>query len=102
MAAGPWVHEAPKHNPHKHHTTRQPAPTATITVGADDWANQVINNVVGSEHQCSAETDQDFVATKIAEKLRLFHVDRSLELKNLPDGVSEQVKSPYLLLIYFF
>lgn len=90
------------------HLRRQP--TATISVGGDDWANQVINNVVGSLNHApgdyyssdinndfhygqsaAAEVDPAVVQEKIAEKKRKFHADRTLELKNLPDGATEQV-----------
>ena len=86
--------------PRQHHQQ----PTATISVGGDDWANQVINNVVGSDYpeQHSPPTDavqheevnaasSAAVREKIAEKKRKFHADRTLELKNLPDGATEQV-----------
>ena len=73
-------------------------PTATVSVGRDedDWAHQVINNVVvDSEEREPAEVasvcEAEAVAAKIAEKKVLFHKDRLLELKNLPDGVTEQV-----------
>ena len=86
--------------PRQHHQQ----PTATISVGGDDWANQVINNVVGSDYpqQHSPPTDavqheevnaasSAAVREKIAEKKRKFHAYRTLELKNLPDGATEQV-----------
>ena len=86
------------------HRQHHQQPTATISVGGDDWANQVINNVVGSDYpqQHSPPTDavqheevnaasSAAVREKIAEKKRKFHADRTLELKNLPDGATEQV-----------
>ena len=77
--------------------TTLPFPTASISVGGDDWANQVINNVVGCDRVYS-EPPPDPVKTKIAEKKRLFHTGRQLELKNLPDGVTDQVNRTNLLL----
>jgi len=64
-------------------------PTATISVGGDDWANQVINNVVGARSTTSSP-DNTAIHEKIFEKKRKFHADRTLELKNLPDGTTEQ------------
>ena len=69
----------------------QAFPTASVSVGQDDWANQVIDNVVGSSQDWS-ETREDILKKTIVEKKRLFHNHRNLELKNLPDGVTEQVK----------
>jgi hypothetical protein len=74
-------------------------PTATISVGGDDWANQVINNVVGDHHAVIGDhspsdvhnNNAAVVLERIAEKKDKFHADRTLELKNLPDGVTEQV-----------
>ena len=96
---------AAKYQQSARHLRRQP--TATISVGGDDWANQVINNVVGSlnhapgdyyssdinndTHHSQSEVDAAVVQEKIAEKKRKFHADRTLELKNLPDGATEQV-----------
>jgi len=95
---------AAKYQQSARHLRRQP--TATISVGGDDWANQVINNVVGSlnhapgdyyssdinndTHHSQSEVDAAVVLEKIAEKKRKFHADRTLELKNLPDGATEQ------------
>lgn len=67
----------------------QAFPTASVSVGQDDWANQVIDNVVGSSQDWS-ETREDILKKTIIEKKRLFHNHRNLELKNLPDGVTEQ------------
>ena len=73
----------------------------SISVGKDDWANQVINNVVGSnDENDNCEDDKkdhvkqlDSVQEQILEKKRLFHKTRFLELKNLPDGVTEKVRN---------
>ena len=69
--------------------------TASVSVGGDDWANQVINNVVGEggeDHHDNLEQERELaVEKKIGEKKRLFHTGRLLELKNLPDGATEQV-----------
>ena len=74
----------------------------SVSVGQDDWAHQVIDNVVGDSSDTHSDNDtqetannEDSVANKILEKKRLFHESRFLELKNLPDGVTEQVKGWY-------
>lgn len=67
----------------------------SVTVGRDSWAGQVIDNVVGSESEpplTGPEDQLSVVASKIRQKKRLFHANRCLELKNLPDGVREEVK----------
>jgi len=64
-------------------------PTASVSVGQDDWANQVIDNVVGNSQEW-VENREDILKKTILEKKRLFHNNRFLELKNLPDGVTEQ------------
>ena len=68
-------------------------PTASVSVGKDDWANQVIDNVVGSGQEWGESREESLKKT-ILEKKRLFHSHRYLELKNLPDGVTEQVTLP--------
>ena len=81
------------------YTGRRPnpaLPTATISVGRDDWANQVINNVVGHLEDEEPVKKVDAVQLKIEEKKRLFHTGRLLELKNLPDGVTDQVNTPFI------
>ena len=82
--------------------------TFSVSVGSDSWAGEVINNVVGSTSASvtppssssasvtpSEPSDQapalDPVQAKILEKKRLFHKNRFLELKNLPETVTEQV-----------
>ena len=90
--------------------------TFSVSVGSDSWAGEVINNVVGSTQSSSSSSssasvtppsssaasvtpseagDQapalDPVQAKILEKKRLFHKNRFLELKNLPETVTEQV-----------
>ena len=90
--------------------------TFSVSVGSDNWAGEVINNVVGSTQSSSSSSaaasvtppsssaasvtpsepgDQapalDPVQAKILEKKRLFHKNRFLELKNLPETVTEQV-----------
>ena len=77
-----------------HESSSAPLPTATISVGRDDWANQVINNVVGNlDEEAPNNATVNVNAAKIEQKKRLFHTGRLLELKNLPDGVTEQVIS---------
>ena len=65
--------------------------SVVVETGRDNWAGQVIENVVGSEEELREE-DLTPVENKILEKKRLFHASRCLELKNLPDGVREEVK----------
>ncbi len=103
-----------------------PFPTATISVGQDDWAHQVINNVLSerppppvtwlapqrpspvtavapppppsvSVQQQQQVERQERVREWVLEKKRLFHSQRRLELKNLPDGCTEQVKRQSIL-----
>ena len=66
-----------------------------VQTGRDNWAGEVIENVVGSEeeeHQSSVrEDDLSQVENKILQKKRMFHASRYLELKNLPDGVRDEV-----------
>ena len=93
----------------------EPVDTFSVSVGSDSWAGEVINNVVGSTQSSSSSSsasvtpqsssaasvtpseasDQapalDTVQAKILEKKRLFHKNRFLELKNLPETVTEQV-----------
>ena len=71
-----------------------------VQTGRDNWAGEVIENVVGSEeeehHQPPAREDNlSQVEKKILQKKRLFHASRCLELKNLPDGVRDEVKYLY-------
>ena len=61
----------------------------TVSVGAADWAGQVIDNVVGNWEAAAA--DNNTVRDRVRDKIRQFHNGRPLELKNLPDGVTEQV-----------
>merc|ERR1719150_88373 len=65
-----------------------------VQTGRDNWAGEVIENVVGSEeeeHQSSVrEDDLSQVENKILQKKRMFHASRYLELKNLPDGVRDE------------
>ena len=84
----------------------EPVDTFSVSVGSDSWAGEVINNVVGSTQLSTSSSsaasvtpsdpgDQepalDPVQAKILEKKRLFHKNRFLELKNLPETVTEQV-----------
>ena len=101
-----------------------PAPGATVSVGRDSWAGEVMYNIVGFDREnipaeanknnltnvtkhtnnktCDSRTVGEHVnvtplannlAERIREKKRLFHSHRNLELKNLPDGVTEQVSN---------
>ena len=79
----------------------------SVSVGRDNWAGEVIDNVVGDsdrgqQHQQQSVQQQqqqpsvseqqlDPVQAKTLEKKRIFHKNRFLELKNLPEGVTEQV-----------
>ena len=83
---------------------------ATASVGRGDWASEVLQNVVGGE--TSEETAAPVTSPPTApppappplsaeeqlrqvllQKKRLFHSNRCLELKNLPEGVTEQVRT---------
>ena len=54
-----------------------------VQTGRDNWAGEVIENVVGSEeeeHQSSVrEDDLSQVENKIRQKKRMFHASRYLE-----------------------
>ena len=70
-----------------------------VETGRDNWAGEVIENVVGSEeveHEASVREGREGhlspLENKILQKKRLFHASRCLELKNLPDGVRDEVK----------
>ena len=86
----------------------QPSSSFSVSVGSDNWAGEVIDNVVGDsdqgpqQQQQQQQSDQqqqphvseqqlDSVQAKTLEKKRIFHKNRFLELKNLPEGVTEQV-----------
>ena len=83
----------------------QPSSSFSVSVGSDNWAGEVIDNVVGDsdlgqQQQQQSEQQQqppvseqqlDSVQAKTLEKKRIFHKNRFLELKNLPEGVTEQV-----------
>ena len=83
---------------------------ATASVGRGDWASEVLQNVVGGE--TTEETTAPVTSPPTApppappplsaeeqlrqvllQKKRLFHSNRCLELKNLPEGVTEQVRT---------
>ena len=53
----------------------QAFPTASVSVGKDDWANQVIDNVVGSPQEW-IENREETLKKTILEKKRLFHKNR--------------------------
>ena len=65
--------------------------SVVVETGRDNWAGQVIENVVGSEEE-GREEDLSPLEQKILEKKRMFHASRCLELKNLPDGVRDEVR----------
>ena len=75
-----------------------PSSSFSVSVGRDNWAGEVIDNVVGASDQSQGdqqphvnEQQLDSVQAKTLEKKRIFHKNRFLELKNLPEGVTEQV-----------
>ena len=85
---------------HRYNSSKGTQPyvaSASVSVGGDDWANQVINNVVGEvgvgdyQHESQDQDRELEIEKKIKEKKRLFHTGRLLELKNLPDGATDQV-----------
>ena len=89
--------------------------SASVSVGQADWASEVIHNVVGDKRRSSDDGAQEAseaseaseaprspspplgheerVRRAVLERKRKFHSQRCLELKNLPDGVTEQVGS---------
>ena len=85
----------------------QQSSSFSVSVGSDNWAGEVIDNVVGDSDQGQQQHQQqqsdqqhqphvseqqlDSVQAKTLEKKRIFHKNRFLELKNLPEGVTEQV-----------
>ena len=86
---------------------------ATASVGRGDWASEVLQNVVGGgveETAASASVTstqassaapappqalsaEEQLKLLLLQKKRLFHSNRCLELKNLPEGVTEQVSN---------
>lgn len=70
-----------------------PVVHASASVGHDHWANDVMSAVSEpvAAPSTSSESEADDLAGKILEKKRKFHSGRALELKNLPDGCTEQV-----------
>merc|ERR1719220_397261 len=80
---------------------------ATASVGRGDWASEVLQNVVGGEttEETAAPVTspptapppappplsaEEQLRQVLLQKKRLFHSNRCLELKNLPEGVTEQ------------
>ena len=111
MATTQPRHESSSSSLHSDQVQHQ---TFSVSVGKDDWANQVIDNVVGNSDTDNSEatdnTDDkdehqqgtsDPIQGKILEKKRLFHQNRFLELKNLPDCVTEQVNVIFLAKNHF-
>ena len=77
----------------------------SVTVGRDSWAGQVIDNVVGSESEQGDRREDDplsAVENKIRHNKRQFHANRCLELKNLPEGVREEVRCLSDLVLAFW
>ena len=83
---------------------------ATASVGRGDWASEVLQNVVGGEttEETAAPVTspptapppappplsaEEQLRQVLLQKKRLFHSNRCLELKNLPEGVTEQVRT---------
>ena len=78
---------------------------ATASVGRGDWASEVLQNVVGGGNEETGSVTSTQASTAppptlsaeeqlkvvLLQKKRLFHRNRCLELKNLPEGVTEQV-----------
>ena len=78
---------------------------ATASVGRGDWASEVLQNVVGGGNEETGSVTSTQASTAppptlsaeeqlkvvLLQKKRLFHSNRCLELKNLPEGVTEQV-----------
>ena len=83
---------------------------ATASVGRGDWASEVLQNVVGGETETETAAPvtspptapppappplsaEEQLRQVLLQKKRLFHSNRCLELKNLPEGVTEQVRT---------
>ena len=84
---------------------------ATASVGRGDWASEVLQNVVGGETSTEETaapvtspptapppappplSAEEQLRQVLLQKKRLFHSNRCLELKNLPEGVTEQVRT---------
>ena len=81
---------------------------ATASVGRGDWASEVLQNVVGGGNEETAGSvtstqastappptlsAEEQLKVVLLQKKRLFHSNRCLELKNLPEGVTEQVNN---------
>lgn len=83
---------------------------ATASVGRGDWASEVLQNVVGGETETETAAPvtspptapppappplsaEEQLKQVLLQKKRLFHSNRCLELKNLPEGVTEQVRT---------
>lgn len=82
----------------------------SASVGHDHWANDVLSAVHDKAASPAASSDgggssgpavaappppltaEEAVAARVAEKKRKFHSGRMLELKNLPDGCTEEVR----------
>ena len=74
-------------------------------MGRGDWASEVLQNVVGGGNEETGSVTSTQASTAppptlsaeeqlkvvLLQKKRLFHSNRCLELKNLPEGVTEQV-----------
>ena len=82
--------------------------SASVSVGGGDWASEVLSNVVPDQKQEEEEpkvqeevkeSPEEQVRKIVLEKKRLFHSQRCLELKNLPEGVTEQVSSAGRVLV---
>ena len=102
---GPAAAAAPSstgNNPLDH-----PSVFATASVGRGDWASEVLQNVVGGGEETASAVPVTSTQTSppptlsaeeqlkllLLQKKRLFHSNRCLELKNLPEGVTEQVST---------
>ncbi len=83
----------------------------SASVGHDHWANDVLSAVEEQKEEAAAAAAtsseespvvQETTATalspaaKVLERKRKFHSGRALELKNLPDGCTEQVGRSFL------
>ena len=68
---------------------------ASASVGHDHWANDVLRAIGGPPDASTSPPAEDAVARKVMEKKRKFHSGRMLELKNLPDGCTEQVRKVF-------
>ena len=70
--------------------------SVSASVGHDHWANDVLKAVADRRSESVSPNNVNEAASsvqsKVNERKRKFHSERVLELKNLPEGCTEQVR----------